>query len=261
MWIPSAIRGRGAAGLVALQAAALAPPAAVVLWQGGAPVAGLLALSLAVALGWDYVFAVLRRRAFEPQGMTTAAIVVLVLPAGVPPWHLIVALSLACVVGEKVFGGRGFGFLSPATVALTLALLSLPGLEPRSPDAALALACLPGALLLLATGVLSLSVALPFLAVLVLAPGAAADPMALATAVSVVTVFLICDPTAAAVTPAGRVLYGLLAAGLARVFAGGAAIPGPEALIFAALMASLMAPLTDHLVLAADGWHRRRRHG
>ena len=260
----SLMQGRGAGGLVAIQSLALLPPLGVSLWHGGTATLGILLAALLVVLIWDYAFAALRHRRFEPHGLTTAAIFTLFVPADMPLWHLVVVLSLGCVIGERIFGGRGFAFLSPATVALALGLLSLPDLTFVSPSSALALACLPGAALLLATGLLSLRIALSFLVVMILVLGVSSFETAiiLLTTSSVALVFLICDPTSAAVTSWGRVLHGALAGGLAWVFAGlGDVPPGAGALVFAALMASLMAPLIDHIVLSFNAWRRQRHYG
>ena len=110
--------------------------------------------------------AVLRHRAFKPHGITTAAIFTLFVPPDMLLWHLVVVLSLGTVIGEHVFGGRGFAFLSPATVALALGLLSLPNMVLAAPDPVIALACIPGAVLLIAIGMLSVQIVLAFLGTL-----------------------------------------------------------------------------------------------
>ena len=258
------LRGRGAGGAVMVQALALMPPLAVTLWLGGGPAVLVLGVALAVVLGWDLVFALVRQQPFVPLGVTTAAIVALFVPPDMPIWHLVVALTLGTVIGERVFGGRGFGFLSPAAVTLAFALVSLPDLSLVVPGPALALACLPGAALLLVMGLISLPVVLAFSAVLALA--LQVTTLAGGTAVLIICaaplIFVICEPTAAAVTNAGRILYGALAGYLTWVFSGFGTQPPPlEALVFAALLASLFAPMLDHLVVSAHLWRRRQRHG
>lgn len=264
MGIAQALQRRGADGSVAIQTLALLPPLAMSVWLEGVPLISVLAASLGVVLAWDYVFAALRHRAFKPHGITTAAIFTLFVPPDMPMWHLVVVLSLGTVIGEHVFGGRGFAFLSPATVALALGLLSLPNMVLASPEPVIALACIPGAVLLMAFGMLSVQIVLAFLGTLVLAYGAATPPeiLGLITASSVGLVFLVGDPTSAAVTGLGRVLYGAFAGGLVWIFgglAGGG--PAPDALAFAALLASLFAPLIDNIVVSLNTIWRRRRYG
>lgn len=255
---------RGADGVVVIQGVALTLPVAVAAWLGGLPFLGVLIASLVVVSAWDYIFAALRHRPFKLYGITTAAIFSLFVPPEMPLWHLVVVLSLGTIIGEHVFGGRGFAFMSPATVALALGLLSLPNMVMTAPEPAVALACLPGVILLLVFGVLSVPISLTFLAVLFLVfmPTTPPEALNLLTACSVGLIFLVCDPTSAAVTGMGRVVHGALAGGLVWVFSGiGVDSPPPDALVFAALMASLFAPLIDHGVVAINGVWRRRRYG
>lgn len=263
-WIGAQMQGRGAMGAVAVQTVALLPPVAVTVVEGGPAAVAILLAALAVTLAWDGIFAALRKRPFEPQGITTAAIFTLFVPADIPIWHLAVVLSLGSVIGERIFGGRGFSFVAPGTVALALALLSLPDMAMPVQGAAVALASVPGAVLLWVAGLLSLRIVIAFLIVAALAFGvtAPADGAALAAALGAGLIFLVADPMAAAVTQWGRVLHGALAGGLVWVFGGLAATPpAADALVFAALMASLMAPLVDHAVVSIGAARRRRRHG
>ena len=125
------------------------------------------------------------------------------------------------------------------------------------------MATLPGALALLVLGLISLRVilgaAVGVVAVTALG-GYPVDPYAMAVALAFGLVFLICDPIAAAVTTAGRWIYGALASGLVALLSQAAA-PDTSALVFAALIASLFAPMIDHLVVLAHARRRRRaRH-
>ena len=260
----AALQGRGATGLVALHLLAAAPPLAVALWQVGLPAVQVLAAALGTALFWDAVFAKARRHPLRLHGLSTAAIFALFLPTGMPVWHLLVVLSLATVVGEHVFGGRGYGFLSPATVALALALLSLPDLVLPVPSAAVALACIPGLALLIATGLCSPAILAAFGLVLAAAHAAAGtlDPMATAIAALPALLFLVSDPTASAATAGGRLLHGATAAAFVWGFGGLAGDTADiGAFVFAALVASLFAPLLDHLAIGLQRLADRGRHG
>ncbi len=259
-----AMQGRGAISLIALQIIAVAPPLAIVVVERGPPALIQFGAALLIVLAWDYAFAKVRHHRFLPQGLTTAAIFALLTPPDVPIWHVAVTLSLATVIGELVFGGRGFGFLSPATVALALALLSLPNLELPEPSTFAALACLPGLALLLLTGLCSLSVLLAFATALgaIHSLAAPSDLAQLALVALPAFVFLIADPTASAVTLGGRVLYGAVAGALVWVFGGIATEPATiNPMIFAALTASLFAPLFDHVAISLQIRAGRLRHG
>lgn len=253
---------RGADGLVMLQVAALAPPVVVAAWFGGVAFMGILVTALIVALAWDFIFAALRHRPFKLHGIPTAAIFAFFVPAEIPLWHLIVVLSLGTVFGEHIFGGRGFSFASPATVALALVPVSLPNMALVLPEPSVALACLPGAVLLMWFGALSVPIAIAFLVTIGLAYGVTTptDAIGLIVASSVSLVFLVCDPLSASATGLGRLLYGVLAGGLAWLLSGFGGALVAEALVFAALLASLFAPLIDTIAIAINGIWRRRRY-
>ena len=85
------------------------------------------------------------------------------------------------------------------------------------------------------------------------------DPAALGVALAFGLVFLIGHPVAAAATNAGRWIYGALAGGLIALFSQGGT-DFAEAVVFASLMASIFAPLIDHLVGLGHAARRRRRH-
>jgi Na+-transporting NADH:ubiquinone oxidoreductase subunit B len=74
------------------------------------------------------------------------------------------------------------------------------------------------------------------------------------------TVFLIADPVTAASTSAGRWAYGLLAGVLLVAFGQAGGDPGSlRAVIFAALLAGIFAPLIDQAVIWLNVRRRRRR--
>jgi Na+-transporting NADH:ubiquinone oxidoreductase subunit B len=175
-------------------------------------------------------------------------------------WQAVVAVSFGVVLGELIFGGRGFGFVSPATIAIAVLLISFPQIALPVASAELAIASLPGGALLLLLGLVSWRVMLSVVAAagLALLP-AGVDPVAVATALAFGLVFLICEPTSAASTNPGRWVYGALAGGLCVLFSPSGMIT-TEGLIFAALMSSIFAPLIDHIVILAHGYWRQRRH-
>lgn len=74
------------------------------------------------------------------------------------------------------------------------------------------------------------------------------------------TVFLSTDPSSAACTRAGRWLYGLLLGFLVALIR--TAGPGqPDGTVAALLLASILAPLIDQVVVRVDRWRRARRAG
>lgn len=251
----------GVTGVTAAQGLALLAPVGVALLQGGIPKAMVLIAAVVVVLIWELLFALLRNRRVGFHGLTVAVIVAVLSPALLPLWQLAIALSLGLVLGELIFGGRGFGFVAPATVTLSVLVVSFPqvGLAPVS--AQIALATVPGALFLLYLGLMSWRVVVGVMLALLSLQGLSLDPIAVATALSFGLVFLVCDPVAAASTNPGRWLYGALTGLLIALFSAGNGAITTEALVFAALLSSIFAPLIDHLVVLADAARRRRRFG
>lgn len=256
--------GWDANSLTLLFAVALAPPLAVEIAMRGASVLTTLALGVAVAVAWQLLFAWIRGRPKAWDGLVTALIFTALVPASVPMWQLVLALSFGLVMGDLIFGGRGRGFLSPAAVGLAFLLFSFS--QPGSADLGLAasLAALSAGVLLLAVGVLSWRVVVGFAVALIglsapwsdagLAVTLPAAPLLLGL------VFLVGDPVGAASTNLGRWVYGFLAGALVVVL-GQSGSDTLSAVVFAALLAGIFAPLIDQGVIWLNTRRRaRRRH-
>ncbi|MBW6505690.1 MAG: RnfABCDGE type electron transport complex subunit D [Rhodobacteraceae bacterium] len=250
--------------ITALTALALALPLAAALQARGTLMLAPLALALLIALGWPAIFALLRRRGFGWDGVPGAVLFVLLVPEAVPLWQQAVALSFGVVLGEQVFGGRGRNFLSPAVVALAFLLFSFPAPPAAAPIPVLTTAAAAGGLLLLVVGVLSWRIVVGFgfgvlAMVLLLAP-----PFGFAALIGaglvLALVFAIGDPVASASTNPGRWLYGMLAGGLV-VGLGTSGAGALHALVFAALLAGIFAPLIDQGVVWVNVRQRRGRRG
>lgn len=253
---------RSVGGVTIAQCVALFAPMAVVALPDLERFAGHLLAALVTALVWEGTFATLRGRLLSFHGLTTGLIVTLVLPPEVAVWQIAFAVSLGVILGELVFGGRGFGFVQPAAVALSLLLISFPDLQLQQSTLALAIASLPGAVLLLAMGLISWRVLVGTgltVAFLWMLRGGEAAPSEVATALIFGLVFLICDPVSAAATSVGRWVYGVVAGILIIVFSP-VGVPTTDAMVFSALMASVFAPLIDHMVILFHARREMRRH-
>ena len=251
---------RTVAGVTTLQVLALLPPVIVVAWPAPFALLQILAVATFTALIWEMVFAGTRKTAFTAHGLTTGLIVALFCPADIALWQLAVAVSLGVIFGELIFGGRGFGFVSAAALSLSLLFVAFPEIALQAPSGAIAIAVLPGLVLLGVAGVVSLSVlgavGLGTLGMLA-GSGEALDLPATGVALSVGAVFLMADPVAASVTRIGRPVYGLLAGALVVVFSSDGVLT-PESVVSAALLASVFAPLIDHGAIEVQMLSRRR---
>lgn len=250
-------------GISVAQSVALLPPLVVAVVERGSGQAGLLAVALLTALIWDLVFALLRKKRFHFHGLVVALIVAVLVPSTLPWWQLALMLSLGCVLGEHVFGGRGFGFLSPAAICLSLLLLSFPQVQLEPMSQSVALATVPGALVLLVSGLISWRAILGAFVMIVglaLPANFEVDVLSLGAASLFGLVFLTCDPISATATNPGRWLYGLLAGFLISIFSPDSAVITSASLVFGSLTASVFAPLIDHLIVLANAKRRKVRN-
>lgn len=247
------------------QSIALAAPVGVSLAERGTAQIAVLMTALITCLAWEVAFDLTRGRSPSVHTATAALIFAILVPATVPLWQIAMAASFGVVFGELVFGGRGYGVVSAAAAAAGFLVFSFTGASLSVTSEAMALPTLPGAVLLLWGGLISWRVLASAAVVLMAAEfarqGMSGLPTVLATALFGL-VFLIADPVAAASTQWGRWVYGVLAGLLIVLFdtLADSAI-APAAIVFASLLASLFAPLIDHLAVALIVRRRGSRHG
>ncbi|QDZ01551.1 RnfABCDGE type electron transport complex subunit D [Nitratireductor mangrovi] len=222
-----------------------------------------LGVVLAAALAWSWLFAHFRQRPLEWDWIMTGMTFAILVPDTVPIWQQLLALSFGVVMGEQIFGGRGRNFLHPTTVALAFLMFSFPGDYQKPDHTALAVAASAGGLLLLGLRIVSWRVlcGIAIGATVSLMVSGEGDWHPLLTGIAMISViFLIADPVAAASTNPGRWLYGLLAGMLMVVFGHAGGDPGSlRAIVFAALLAGVFAPLIDQIVIWLNVRRRRRR--
>jgi Na+-transporting NADH:ubiquinone oxidoreductase subunit B len=241
---------------------ALLPPLAAVLHERGLALLLGLALAAAVTLLWQLTFERVRRRPHTWSWVATAIVFTVLMPPGVPLWQQALAVSFGVVLGEQVFGGWGKNFLHPAVVAVAFLLFSFPVPTTGSGSIGFAMVSAASGAMLLAAGLVSWRIMAGF------AIAATATTFALAGSMNGswipggYIVFLVCDPVSAASTNAGRWAHGIMAGGLMIMLGHTGSVPGSvsvNATVFAALLASLFAPLVDRMVIEAHVW-RRSRH-
>lgn len=242
--------------------AALVPPLVIVLYTQGVPGAQRLAISLGVVVFWQLAFKFARGQALSPAGAVTVVSIAVLAPGELAFWQLMLALSFGFVIGELIFGGWGRNVFSSAVATLAFLFFSFPHIQHPPVDDWLILACIPAAVLLLLTRILSWRIVVGFamaLLVTMLVYGADVSALVVQGGLAFGLIFLVGDPVAAATTNPGRWLYGALCGVLTGLFGlGGAGIGAPQAVVFAALLGSIFAPLMDHGVIMAMSYARRR---
>lgn len=252
-----------ARALSVAELAAIALPVGVALFERGSGWLWTLVAAVLTTLLWQRVFADARRRRLNPDGLIVAIVCAIALPTSASLWQVALSLSFGIVVGQEIFGGRGRNFLNPATVALAFFIFSFPGVPLDAITPRVGLAVIPGAVLLLAIGLISWRVvAGAFLGLAVVATVTVAGLPPVMTEVPAsflfVVVFLAADPVAAASTNPGRWVYGLFFGGVTALLAGAEA-PRLETVVLVALLAGVFAPLIDSGALAVHAYQRRRR--
>jgi Na+-transporting NADH:ubiquinone oxidoreductase subunit B len=242
---------------------ALLPPLAEAIYTAGATFLPALGVALAVAIGWQLLFSRCRRRNWTPSGITTAMAVVIMLPPDAALGHVALAVSFGVVIGEQVFGGYGWNFLNPASVALAFLMFSFPSGGYDQGGLAGWAVCAPGGLLLMITGLISWRVIVAALASAVgvsYGLGGTWLPLhLLENSLVFGLIFLVCDPVSAPATTLGRWAYGLM---IGSLVAGGAfATEGTaDDIVFASLIGGLFAPLIDQGVIWLNVARRSRQY-
>ncbi len=255
----------------------------------------LLAVSLTVSVFWESLFARWRGRNFDPAWYVAPWLFVLLLPLSTPLWLAAVAMSFGLIFGHHIFGGTGRSLVNPALLGLLFVHFSYPGLTQSSvllsevepgawwsaailqtgsatasaPAAASPLACLIGALCLVRVGAASPRTLLGVLGGVMLSATlfnllGEAPTNALpwywhlvVGELAVGVVFIATDPGTAALTRNGRWVHGLMVGTLAvliRVLDP----THPDGTLFAILLAGLMVPLIDYLVVRGHLYRRSR---
>ena len=252
--------------LVWITLACIAPPFAVTVLYFGMALAPILFVSLVTVVVWQGVFAEVRKRPQRRDVLVAVVAFVIIAGPGISLWHSLIALSFGVVLGDHVFGGRGFGFLNPVVVALAFVIFAFPTDTFSDAPEGLALASIPGAVVLLLVRALSWRLLAGFLTTLsglgfLLHSGFGSDWLWHGKLLFIV-VFLLCDPMSSASTNAGRWANGAVAGILTIVFTPPAA-SGIEvqAVIPAILLGSLFAPLIDRVVISVNIAARAFRHG
>ncbi len=84
-------------------------------------------VTMAVGLGWEILFAIVRKHDVNEGFFVTGLIFPLTLPATIPLWQVGVGISFGVVIAKEIFGGTGRNFLNPALAARAFLFFAYPG--------------------------------------------------------------------------------------------------------------------------------------
>jgi Na+-transporting NADH:ubiquinone oxidoreductase subunit B len=262
---------------------------------------------------WEVVFASIRKHEIQEGFLVTSLLFPLILPPDIPLWQVAIGISFGVVFAKEVFGGVGMNVLNPALTARAFLFFAYPaqisgdqvwvavdGFSQATPLAQLAdpvlkvsaswwhafvgiipgsmgetstLACLIGALILIATGVgswrimLSILVGLVGTSLLFNLIGSSTNPM---FAVSPIwhlvlggfafgTVYMATDPVSASMIEPGKYIYGLLI-GILVVLVRVVNPAFPEGMMLAILFMNVFAPIIDRIFINANIKRRLARN-
>lgn len=244
---------------------ALVPAAGAMVIEQGSPALMRFAVALVTALIWQGVFFFVRGQIPSPIAGLTALSVALLAPGTLELWQVVLAVSFGTVIGEHVFGGWGRNVVGAGVLSLAFLYFGFPEATQVGTGWLVGAAALLGAAGLIAVGIVSARTLVSAFGALVLGSMALGhDPVQPLLAGSLVfgLVFLVADPVCSGATGAGRWVHGALAGGLTALFGWtDTGIDAPQAVVFAALLAALFAPLIDAAVLAFRFGKWRRGNG
>ncbi len=254
------------AGITLIQLIALVPPVAVTVLERGAGQLAVLIAALIVSLGWELAFALLRGRAPSWHGASVALIFAVMAPADAALWQLRAGGELRAALWPSLTCRRlGLQAFLQQRRRWNFFVFFVPPLQLSWAGQGLGLTVIPGALVLLVGGLVSWRVLLTAGLVVILPglwDGGLSGSWQTCAGIAFGLVFLVGDPVVTASTNPGRWAYGILAGGLIVLF-DTISGPGvsPTAIVFAALLASIFAPLIDYLVVEWNVRHRRVKNG
>ncbi|MDO5580632.1 MAG: NADH:ubiquinone reductase (Na(+)-transporting) subunit B [Planctomycetia bacterium] len=87
----------------------------------------LYIVAFCVGLGWEILFAMIKKHDINEGFFVTGLIFPLTLPPNTPLWQVAIAITFGVIVGKEIFGGTGRNFLNPALVARAFLFFAYAG--------------------------------------------------------------------------------------------------------------------------------------
>jgi len=96
-------------------------------WTGFLVMLPVIIVTYVVGLGWEILFALVRKHEVNEGFFVTGILFVLVLPPTIPLWQVAVAVTFGVIIGKEVFGGTGMNIFNPALTARAFLFFAYPG--------------------------------------------------------------------------------------------------------------------------------------
>ena len=124
--IPCTLVGIFNIGFQRLLAMGVEPAIAPAVVQGLIRFLPILIVTYAVGLGWEFLFAVIRRHEVSEGFLVSGFLVALIVPPSIPLWQLAVATTFGVIIGKEIFGGTGMNIFNPALVVRAFLFFAYP---------------------------------------------------------------------------------------------------------------------------------------
>ena len=124
--IPCTLVGIFNIGFQRLLAMGVEPAFAPAVVQGLIRFLPILIVTYAVGLGWEFLFAVIRRHEVSEGFLVSGFLVALIVPPSIPLWQLAVATTFGVIIGKEIFGGTGMNIFNPALVVRAFLFFAYP---------------------------------------------------------------------------------------------------------------------------------------
>ena len=124
--IPPTLMGIFNVGFQRLLAMGVAPEFLPAVVQGLIRFLPILIVTYVVGLGWEFLFAVVRRHEVSEGFLVSGFLIALIVPPTIPWWQLAIATSFGVVIGKEIFGGTGMNIFNPALVVRAFLFFAYP---------------------------------------------------------------------------------------------------------------------------------------
>ena len=84
-------------------------------------------VTMIVGLGWEILFAAINKHEVNEGFFVTGFLFPLIVPATIPLWQVVLAISFGVVIGKEIFGGTVRNFMNPALVARAFLFFAYAG--------------------------------------------------------------------------------------------------------------------------------------
>ncbi len=96
------------------------------LLHGSKKIFPMIAISYAVGLFIEFIFAIYRGHEVNEGYLVTGLLVPMIMPVDIPLWMVAVSVAFAVLIAKEAFGGTGMNILNPALTARAFAFFAYP---------------------------------------------------------------------------------------------------------------------------------------